>query len=86
MLALPSQLAPAPLTGRARDGWLGRMLKIASRSLRRRWMTQVGTFVAVALGVALMTVMGLGLAAAAALPPGADVVGLVSLLGTVEAG
>lgn len=45
-------------------------------------MTQVGTFVAVALGVALMTVMGLGLAAAAALPPGADVVGLVSLLGT----
>ncbi|WP_371617720.1 FtsX-like permease family protein [Streptomyces sp. NBC_00454] len=58
------------------------MLKIALRSLRRRWMTQVGTFVAVALGVALMTVMGLGLAASAALPPGADVVGLVSLLGT----
>ncbi|MCX4780790.1 FtsX-like permease family protein [Streptomyces sp. NBC_01264] len=58
------------------------MLKIALRSLRRRWMTQVGTFVAVALGVALMTVMGLGLAASAALPPGAEVVGLNSMLGT----
>ncbi|MFF1412276.1 FtsX-like permease family protein [Streptomyces sp. NPDC058289] len=58
------------------------MLKIALRSLRRRWMTQVGTFVAVALGVALMTVMGLGLAASAALPAGADVVGLNSMLGT----
>ncbi|MCX5296081.1 FtsX-like permease family protein [Streptomyces sp. NBC_00193] len=58
------------------------MLKIALRSLRRRWMTQVGTFVAVALGVALMTVMGLGLAASAALPDGAEVVGLNSMLGT----
>ncbi|MFE4262681.1 FtsX-like permease family protein [Streptomyces sp. NPDC056883] len=58
------------------------MLKIALRSLRRRWMTQVGTFVAVALGVALMTVMGLGLAASAALPAGAEVVGLNSMLGT----
>lgn len=58
------------------------MLKIALRSLRRRWMTQVGTFVAVALGVALMTVMGLGLAASAALPAGADVVGLNAVLGT----
>ncbi|WP_407837402.1 FtsX-like permease family protein [Streptomyces sp. DSM 116496] len=58
------------------------MLKIALRSLRRRWMTQVGTFVAVALGVALMTVMGLGLAASAALPTGAEVVGLNSMLGT----
>ncbi|MCY0927732.1 FtsX-like permease family protein [Streptomyces sp. H27-H1] len=58
------------------------MLKIALRSLRRRWMTQVGTFVAVALGVALMTVMGLGLAASAAMPAGADVVGLNSMLGT----
>lgn len=58
------------------------MLKIALRSLRRRWMTQVGTFVAVALGVALMTVMGLGLAASAALPAGAEVVALNSMLGT----
>ncbi|MFE9563184.1 FtsX-like permease family protein [Streptomyces sp. NPDC006487] len=58
------------------------MLRIALRSLRRRWMTQVGTFVAVALGVALMTVMGLGLAASAALPAGAGVVGLNSMLGT----
>lgn len=58
------------------------MLKIALRSLRRHWMTQVGTFVAVALGVALMTVMGLGLAASAAMPAGADVVGLNSMLGT----
>lgn len=58
------------------------MLNIALRSLRRRWMTQVGTFVAVALGVALMTVMGLGLAASAALPAGVEVVGLNSMLGT----
>lgn len=58
------------------------MLKIALRSLRRRWMTHVGTFVAVALGVALMTVMGLGLAASAALPAGVEVVGLNSMLGT----
>lgn len=58
------------------------MLKIALKSLRRRWTTQVGTFVAVALGVALMTVMGLGLAASAALPAGAEVVGLNSMLGT----
>lgn len=58
------------------------MLRIALRSLRRRWVTQVGTFVAVALGVALMTVMGLGLAASAALPSGAEVVGLNSMLGT----
>ncbi|MGW6705737.1 FtsX-like permease family protein [Streptomyces sp. NPDC054956] len=58
------------------------MLKIALRSLRRRWMTQVGTFVAVALGVALMTVMGLGLAASASLPEGVEVVGVNSMLGT----
>ncbi|MFZ3500109.1 FtsX-like permease family protein [Streptomyces sp. 5.8] len=58
------------------------MLKIALKSLRRRWTTQVGTFVAVALGVALMTVMGLGLAASAALPAGSEVVGLNSMLGT----
>lgn len=45
-------------------------------------MTQVGTFVAVALGVALMTVMGRGLAASAELPPGVEVVGLNSMLGT----
>lgn len=58
------------------------MLKIALKSLRRRWTTQVGTFVAVALGVALMTVMGLGLAASAALPPGTEVAGVNALLGT----
>ncbi|MFD9353472.1 ABC transporter permease [Streptomyces sp. NPDC060031] len=58
------------------------MLNIALRSLRRRWMTQVGTFVAVALGVALMAVMGLGLAASAALPPGVEVAGINSMLGT----
>lgn len=62
------------------------MLKIALKSLRRRWMTQVGTFTAVALGVALMTVMGLGLAASAGLPAGAgaglSVAGLNSMLGT----
>ncbi|MBT2448009.1 FtsX-like permease family protein [Streptomyces sp. ISL-43] len=58
------------------------MLKIALRSLRRRWVTQVGTFVAVSLGVALMTVMGLGLAASASLPTGVEVAGVNSMLGT----
>ncbi|MDG4865875.1 ABC transporter permease, partial [Streptomyces sp. T-3] len=38
------------------------MLSIALRTLRTRWITFVGTFVALALGVGLIATMGLGLA------------------------
>ncbi|GCB48539.1 ABC transporter permease [Streptomyces sp. NL15-2K] len=38
------------------------MLSIAIRTLRARWTTFTGTFVALSLGVALLTVMGLALA------------------------
>ncbi|MDN0193805.1 FtsX-like permease family protein [Streptomyces sp. S.PNR 29] len=38
------------------------MLSIAVRTLRTRWITFTGTFVALALGVALIAVMGLALA------------------------
>jgi putative ABC transport system permease protein len=58
------------------------MTKIAWRSLRRRWASLVGTFVAVALGVALMTATGLGLAASARLPDGVEVAALDAMLGT----
>ncbi|MFG3022987.1 ABC transporter permease [Streptomyces sp. NPDC048254] len=39
------------------------MLSVALRTLRARWVTFVGGFVALALGVGLLTVMGLALAA-----------------------
>lgn len=39
------------------------MLTLALRTLRTRWTTFAGSFVALSLGVALMTVMGLALAA-----------------------
>ncbi|WP_217243296.1 ABC transporter permease [Streptomyces sp. AC555_RSS877] len=39
------------------------MLSIAVRTLRTRWVTFAGTFVALSLGVTLLTVMGLALAA-----------------------
>lgn len=42
---------------------------LSLRSLRTRWPSFLGCFVAVALGVAVMTAMGLGLAAAADAPP-----------------
>ncbi|MFJ2867860.1 FtsX-like permease family protein [Kitasatospora sp. NPDC087314] len=59
-----------------------RMLRIALKSLRERWVSLVGAFVALALGVAMMLVMLLGLAAAPALPGGEAVVSLVAALGT----
>ncbi|MHC3470708.1 FtsX-like permease family protein [Streptomyces sp. 7R007] len=44
------------------------MLLIAVRTLRTRWVSFVGGFVALALGVGLVTVMGLALAAASDTP------------------
>ncbi|MER6344867.1 ABC transporter permease [Streptomyces sp. NPDC001595] len=44
------------------------MLTTALRTLRARWVTFVGSFVALALGVSLLTVMGLALAASADVP------------------
>lgn len=38
------------------------MLSVALRTLRTRWVTFVGSFVALSLGVALLAVMGLALA------------------------
>ncbi|WKX69583.1 ABC transporter permease [Streptomyces sp. XD-27] len=59
-----------------------RMLPIALKSLRARWVSLIGAFTALALGVAMMTVMLLGLATAMALPGGEAVVSLVAALGT----
>ncbi|MET7617737.1 FtsX-like permease family protein [Streptomyces sp. NPDC005408] len=59
-----------------------RMLRIALKSLRTRWVSLIGAFTALALGVAMMTVMLLGLATAMALPGGEAVVSLVAALGT----
>lgn len=58
------------------------MLRIALKSLRVRWVSLVGAFVALALGVAMTAVMLLGLAAAVSLPGGEAVVSLVAALGT----
>ncbi|MCK8433707.1 ABC transporter permease [Streptomyces sp. D2-8] len=44
------------------------MLSVALRTLRTRWVTFTGSFVALSLGVALLTVMGLALASSAAAP------------------
>ncbi|MFI2031757.1 FtsX-like permease family protein [Streptomyces buecherae] len=59
-----------------------RMLPIAWKSLRARWVGLIGAFTALALGVAMTTVMLLGLATALALPGGEAVVSLVAALGT----
>ncbi|WFB05616.1 FtsX-like permease family protein [Streptomyces sp. LX-29] len=59
-----------------------RMLPIALKSLRARWVSLIGAFTALALGVAMMTVMLLGLATAMALPSDEAVVSLVAALGT----
>ncbi|MER5862481.1 ABC transporter permease [Kitasatospora sp. NPDC002040] len=58
------------------------MSRIAWKSLRVRWVSLVGAFVALALGVALMAVMLLGLAATARLPWGEAAIGLNSAFGT----
>lgn len=44
------------------------MLSIAIRTLRTRWVTFAGSFVALALGVSLITVMGLALASSTDAP------------------
>ncbi len=44
------------------------MLSVALRTLRTRWVTFVGSFVALSLGVALVAVMGLALASSADAP------------------
>lgn len=44
------------------------MLTVALATLRMRWTTLIGTFVALALGVGLIAVMGLGLASALGAP------------------
>lgn len=59
-----------------------RMLPLAWKSLRARWVSLIGAFTALALGVAMMTVMLLGLATAVALPGSEAVVSLVAALGT----
>lgn len=59
-----------------------RMSRIAWKSLRVRWVSLTGAFVALSLGVALMTVMLLGLAATARLPWGEAAIGLNSAFGT----
>ncbi|MFD5132148.1 ABC transporter permease [Streptomyces olindensis] len=45
------------------------MLTVALRTLRTRWAGFTGSFVALSLGVALLTVTGLALASSAAAPP-----------------
>lgn len=45
------------------------MLSIALRTLRARWITLVGSFLALSLGVGLIAIMGLGLAATLEAPP-----------------
>ncbi|MFJ5279267.1 FtsX-like permease family protein [Streptomyces parvulus] len=44
------------------------MLSVALRTLRTRWVTYLGSFVALSLGVALLAVMGLALASSADAP------------------
>ena len=59
-----------------------RMTRIALKSLRVRWTSLTGAFVALALGVALTAAMTLGLAGVPDLPPGPDAVVLYAVLGT----
>ncbi|RKE21641.1 ABC transporter permease [Streptomyces sp. TLI_171] len=58
------------------------LTRIAVRSLYAGKTALLGAFTALALGVALMAVTLLGLAASAALPPGEDRVSLIAQLGT----
>ncbi|MGW4897736.1 FtsX-like permease family protein, partial [Kitasatospora sp. NPDC004240] len=59
------------------------MPRIALKSLRVRWVSLLGAFTALALGVAMMTVMLLGLATAMSWPDGGEaMVSLVAALGT----
>jgi putative ABC transport system permease protein len=44
------------------------VLSVTLRTLRARWSTFTGSFVALSLGVALLTVMGLALASTATAP------------------
>ncbi|MFD5081214.1 FtsX-like permease family protein [Kitasatospora sp. NPDC058201] len=62
-----------------------RMLRIALKSLKARWISLLGAFLALALGVAMTAVMLLGLAAALGTPGGPggeELVSLVAALGT----
>ncbi|WP_380278600.1 FtsX-like permease family protein [Kitasatospora purpeofusca] len=59
-----------------------RMLRIALKSLKARQVPLLGAFLALALGVAMTTVMLLGLASAAGVPGGEELVSLVAALGT----
>ncbi|MFI6444282.1 FtsX-like permease family protein [Kitasatospora sp. NPDC050543] len=59
-----------------------RMTRLAVKSLRVRWVSLIGAFVALTLGVALMAAMTLGLAGTAALPRGEDAIVLNAVLGT----
>ncbi|MEU2629211.1 ABC transporter permease [Kitasatospora sp. NPDC007106] len=61
-----------------------RMMRIALRSLRVRWVSLLGAFTALALGVAMTAVMLLGLATAVSWPGGGGeaMVSLVAALGT----
>lgn len=60
------------------------MMRIALRSLRVRWVSLLGAFTALALGVAMTAVMLLGLATAVSWPGGGGeaMVSLVAALGT----
>ncbi|MFC8454545.1 FtsX-like permease family protein [Kitasatospora sp. NPDC057223] len=59
-----------------------RTTRLALRSMAARWPSLIGAFTALALGVAMMAAMTLGLAGAGALPPGQDAVALYAVLGT----
>ncbi|MEV7176598.1 FtsX-like permease family protein [Kitasatospora sp. NPDC093679] len=61
-----------------------RMMRIALRSLRVRWVSLLGAFTALALGAAMTAVMLLGLATAVSWPGGGGeaMVSLVAALGT----
>ncbi|MEV6210085.1 FtsX-like permease family protein [Kitasatospora sp. NPDC051914] len=60
-----------------------RMMRIALKSLRVRWVSLLGAFTALALGVAMTAVMLLGLATAMSWPGGGEaMVSLVAALGT----
>ncbi|MFJ3790399.1 FtsX-like permease family protein [Kitasatospora sp. NPDC090091] len=59
-----------------------RMLRIALGSLKARWVSLLGAFTALALGVAMTAVMLLGLASAVGAPGGEELVSLVAALGT----
>ncbi len=58
------------------------MTGLALKSLKARWPSLIAAFTALALGVALMAAMAMGLAGTSALPPGADAVSLNATLGT----